>query len=351
MGEAAFLLLGFAVVTTLLYFTFRPDQGWWWLVQKQILVGHRAKREDVLKFLARSTIEHQQPDLESMEKTFDSPKGGFDHVLESLRLTGLLEKNSNQLKLTPEGMKYGLRMLRAHRLYELYLAERTGYTDQEWHIKAEQDEHRLSSEEIETLDKQLNYPLYDPHGDPIPSADGMVVVPQNTKKLSELAAHTNGRIVHIEDEPIEIYSQLVALRLYPGMELRVLENSPERITFWADNNEHVLSPMAGGSVEVLPLKIKDQELSEHLNRHNLSQVKTGVPVYIDSLSSRISGTERRRLMDLGFLPGTKVLKEFSSASGNPTAFLVRGSVIALRDSQSSLIYVKHDSDLPKGVTS
>ena len=102
--------------------------------------------------------------------------------------------------LTPEGCSYALRVIRIHRLLESYLAERTGVDESEWHQRADQMEHRVTAAEAEALSAQLGNPSYDPHGDPIPTADG-VMPSRRGLPLSALKAGAVARIVHVEDEP------------------------------------------------------------------------------------------------------------------------------------------------------
>lgn len=70
--------------------------------------------------------------------------------------------------LTDAGKNMGQHLSRAHRLYETYLAEKTGYSSEEWHKLAEKMEHKLSPQKLEELSVSLHHPKYDPHGSPIP---------------------------------------------------------------------------------------------------------------------------------------------------------------------------------------
>lgn len=96
--------------------------------------------------------------------------------------------------LTTAGRKIALEVLRHHRLLELYLAEALGYTWDEVHDEAEKLEHHISEDFEDRIDRVLGNPQYDPHGDPIPSKDG-VMPPHYTMPLSSI--HTNN-IVHVK---------------------------------------------------------------------------------------------------------------------------------------------------------
>lgn len=94
------------------------------------------------------------------------------------------------IELTPDGTALALRMLRRHRLIETWLVERVGYTWDEVHDEAEVLEHAVSDRLLGALDAQLGHPVRDPHGDPIPSIDGVVVRP-----AARLLADVEGGVV------------------------------------------------------------------------------------------------------------------------------------------------------------
>ncbi|MBK9229766.1 MAG: hypothetical protein IPO15_02505 [Anaerolineae bacterium] len=82
-------------------------------------------------------------------------------------------------------------MVRAHRLWERYLADETGYQPLAWHELADQMEHRLTPAAANALAATLGNPTYDPHGDPIPSAEGDVLV--NRRPTADRDAAAAGR--------------------------------------------------------------------------------------------------------------------------------------------------------------
>lgn len=100
------------------------------------------------------------------------------------------------IELTAEGTSLALTMVRRHRLIETWLVQHVGYTWDEVHDEAEVLEHAMSDRLLNALDEQLGHPLSDPHGDPIPAADGTVVrVPATL--LADAA--TGGRVLRIND--------------------------------------------------------------------------------------------------------------------------------------------------------
>src|SRR5215472_14248411 len=82
------------------------------------------------------------------------------------------------VRLTPLGERKAKEVIRHHRLLELYLARELGYSWDKVHEEADRLEHVISEEFEEKLDALLGYPTVDPHGDPIPSKDGVIIVRQ-----------------------------------------------------------------------------------------------------------------------------------------------------------------------------
>jgi DtxR family Mn-dependent transcriptional regulator len=248
---------------------------------------------------------------------------------------GLIKVHGEGLQLTDDGRSYALRIIRIHRLWERYLADETGMKETDWHGEAEQAEHVMTLDETNALSARLGDPRYDPHGDPIPTPNGDLPTPRGYP-LTQLAPGEQGQIVHIEDEPDVIYAQLVAAGLCPGVRVQLLDKSNDRVRFVADNREHVLAPVVASNVTVVPLKL---EVPEEVSHDSLAQLEPGETARVAGISRACRGQQRRRLMDLGILPGTLVTAEMRSASGDPTAYSVRGAMIALRTNQARLVYV------------
>jgi DtxR family transcriptional regulator, Mn-dependent transcriptional regulator len=99
------------------------------------------------------------------------------------------------IELTDAGLALALRMVRRHRLIETWLVEHVGYTWDEVHDEAEVLEHAMSDRLLDALDAQLGHPARDPHGDPIPTADGGIWRPSAVL----LASVEGGVVVRISD--------------------------------------------------------------------------------------------------------------------------------------------------------
>jgi DtxR family transcriptional regulator, Mn-dependent transcriptional regulator len=124
--------------------------------------------------------------------------------------------------LTERGRKEALRLVRRHRLIETFLLEHLGYDWQEVHDEAERLEHAVSDGFTERLAALLGYPDHDPHGEPIPSAEGTVEV-DDSFTLSQAVAGQRVRISKVRDEDAAILDYLGDRNLVPGRRLRVRE--------------------------------------------------------------------------------------------------------------------------------
>jgi len=254
-----------------------------------------------------------------------------------LSAMGLLVPTESGVALTPAGNSYALRVVRVHRLWEKYLADETSLPQTEWHSSAEDREHRISPVEAEALAAQLGNPLYDPHGDPIPTAAGEMP-PKQGAPLSSVGPGDWAVIRHIEDEPRALFAQLSAEGLYVGMRIKMIEHSPHRIRFAADGEEIVLAPVVAYSLTVEPLPLAGTVPAPPME--TLASVAVGDKVRVVNISKALRGQQRRRLLDLGIVPGTIVRAEMRSVSGDPTAYTIRGALVALRKEHAQMIFVE-----------
>ena len=125
------------------------------------------------------------------------------------------------VRLTDEGRRVALEVLRHHRLLETYLVEELGVPWDRVHAEAEVLEHVLSEGLEERIAAKLGEPTHDPHGDPIPGTDGTVVEP-TTVALSALRPGARGRFVRVSDSDPAVLRKLAELGVRPGDELEVV---------------------------------------------------------------------------------------------------------------------------------
>jgi DtxR family transcriptional regulator, Mn-dependent transcriptional regulator len=301
-------------------------------------VTDRVRHEDALKHIHNFEMDRQQPTTQSVAGNLEIGMDQAAELLEEMEQRGLLQIEQGAIRLSPNGRMTALHVIRAHRLWERYLAEETGYDAREWHGQAERYEHILSPEEVDALAAQLGNPTHDPHGDPIPTSAGEMVV-HGGQPLCALPVDTVARIVHLEDEPEVVFAQLVAEGLHPGMVVHVIESNAQRVRFWTEGNEHLIAPMVAMNVSAKPLQVEMVNADEGEAERLLGALEPGQSAQVRSITSGCRGAERRRFMDLGILPGTTITAEMRSPSGDPTAYRIRGALVAIRREQADQILV------------
>ena len=127
--------------------------------------------------------------------------------------------------LTALGELKAKEVIRHHRLLELYLARELGYSWDKVHDEADKLEHVISEEFEDRLDALLGYPTVDPHGDPIPSKDGIISVRKGCM-LTELPVGQSALILRVSDQDPEKLCYLGQLGLYPETRVQVVERAP-----------------------------------------------------------------------------------------------------------------------------
>ena len=127
--------------------------------------------------------------------------------------------------LTALGELKAKEVIRHHRLLELYLARELGYSWDKVHDEADKLEHVISEEFEDRLDALLGYPTVDPHGDPIPSKDGIISI-RNACMLTELPVGQSALILRVSDQNPEKLCYLGQLGLYPETRVQVVERAP-----------------------------------------------------------------------------------------------------------------------------
>ena len=309
------------------------------LLSKNLLISKQKKQknltEDILKQLYHVEQSKRTATLSDLSGALKVRRTTILPIIEHATASGLLQSSDEVLNLSTSGREYALRIVRVHRLWEKYLAERTGHRNSEWHYLAEKMEHKLSKEDINKLSLTLGNPLYDPHGDPIPTETGEVMEVK-WQPLPSYQTNTPGKIVHIEDEPGIIYEQILAKRILIGSHLLVKESSDSQVVFVCEGQEHRFSSIVAANIHIEPLT--DEEVFEE-KAVRLSSLKEGEIAKVIGLSLECRGANRRRLLDLGILPGTAIEVDLKSPTRDPIAYRVRNTSIALRNSLADLILI------------
>lgn len=129
------------------------------------------------------------------------------------------------VSLTKKGRKAAVKIIRKHRLWEVFLVEKLNFNWDEVHEIAEQLEHIESDQLLERLDAFLNYPTKDPHGDPIPDKNGHIEHHEN-RWLSSIENGESCIVVGVKDSTDSFLKLLDKLNIQLGSSLKVVSKEP-----------------------------------------------------------------------------------------------------------------------------
>ena len=182
--------------------------------------------EDYLKAIYRLSPEGRPASTSEIANLLALSPPSVTGMVKRLSEQGLLEHVPYRgVQLTEGGRLAALRMVRRHRLIEAYLVEFLGYSWDTVHEEAERLEHAVSDTLVERMAGALGHPSVDPHGDPIPTADGSI----HELACTALADVPVGEVVEIrrvrESQP-ERLRYIGSLGLKPGAQVRVIDRQP-----------------------------------------------------------------------------------------------------------------------------
>ncbi len=306
-------------------------------VRKYRLAVARERAENALKHILRQATDGHSASFSSLQGALRLPDRALMALTERLECDGLVRTDGALLHLTPDGEQLALHVLRAHRLWELYLADELGVPLDRVHAEAERAEHLLSRPQLDRLSASMGHPVVDPHGDPIPIGDSPVPASPGTP-LSSWPPSTPGRIVHLEDEPPLAFAQLIAQGLRLGQVVRVIDRSPTRVVLSDGETEYRLAPLLAANIHVAP--IDTEAIERPAAVMTLTSLPSGASAEVVTLDPSFRGFARRRLLDLGFTPGARIRSDLSTFAGDPRAYRLRGTTIALRRAQSDRVLVR-----------
>ncbi len=294
----------------------------------------REMLEDSLKFIYSLQESDTIVDAKKLSELSGLSIKKQEELLKTLLQRGLTDSEN---RLSPDGEQYALQIIRRHRLFEKHLSENSGYDASEWHARACKEEHKLSENEQEELANRLGNPLFDPHGDPIPSAEGELLKVQG-QGLEMIQPDSYALITHIEDEPMEDYKVLAEIGLYRDALIYVANKEHDKLLIRFEGEEFQLSANQQKLITAV-LCSDENRIANEQKSTRLSKLKLNEQAEVMGISRALRGANRRRLLDLGFVRGSTISIDLFSPLGNPRAYLVRGSSIALRSDQARYILV------------
>lgn len=336
MGTSIGAMLSIAVLLFLLYLWMRRMRTLEntnlyrtpFLRQHKPVSSQKELEEDLLKYLYAHT---EGISVAEYSTFYAIPSVKIDVALNALAQRQLVVPPSFQL--TVSGNRAAENLLRRHRLYETYLCERTGIPPSEWHGIAERMEHVLDDSAAENLARTLGYPQTDPHGDPIWQRKEQTesVSKQRLSDATELGWY---EVVQLGDKNKMLYETLDRLGFYPGAKIQLTGSLPTSVTVHFDGELFSLERELAEQVY-----IGQPTTPPPAGLVRLSALPLGVEAVVFGIAGTCHGANRRRLQDLGFVEGSAVSVDLESPLGNPTAYLIRGTTIALRSDQARHIQV------------
>ena len=184
-----------------------------------------------------------------------SPKGVNTNAIAAMldtkasSVTDMLKKLSEKdwinyqkyqgVSLTDKGKLNAKIIVRKHRLWEVFLVEKLGFAWDEVHEVAEELEHIKSEKLINQLDQFLNFPRFDPHGDPIPNAKGEIIKIEK-QLVSEIEVGRTITCVGVKDTSVDFLQYLNKQNISLGTKMKVLEKEPFDGTLKIEINNSVL---------------------------------------------------------------------------------------------------------------
>ena len=316
----------------------------WWRMQEP--ARQRQRLEDALKHLFEQEYRGRRGSISSLAGALRLSDSVVIPLIGRMQAQGLVIASGQEFQLTTEGERLALQVVRAHRLLERYFADEARLPLRDIHAAAERREHSLSPGEADRLSASLGHPTRDPHGDPIPTREGSVPPAAGTPATS-WPADTTGRVVHLEDEPEISFAQIVAVGLRVGQLVRIVESTPTRLVLSDGENEFRLAPAVAANVFLAPAP----NVTHAADVIRLSDLSNDTRAEVVALDEACQGFSRRRLMDLGFTEGARIRPFLRTFAGDPRAYEVRGTLVALRREQASQVLVRPVQAEPKEAAS
>ena len=186
----------------------------------------RTSVQDYIKAVYELEVAQKRPTTKSLANWLDLQMASVTRMVKCLAADGFLKHVPYRgFNLTPKGRDLALRMLRRHRLIELFLVQTLGLGWDEVHTDAEQMEHAVSDALIERMDEYLGHPQFDPHGAPIPGVDGKVVA-RGGNSIAQLKAGDDGTVIEVEDKDPDFLRFVSSLGIRIGSTVEVIGKEP-----------------------------------------------------------------------------------------------------------------------------
>jgi DtxR family Mn-dependent transcriptional regulator len=212
--------------------------------------------EDYLKHIYLLQTKGSKVNTTSLAGILNISPASVSEMISKLTKMGLIKNTPYRgFSLTKNGEKIAINLIRKHRLIEVFLQQRLAYTWDEVHSEAEKIEHVCSDKFINKLDEYLEFPRFDPHGDPIPDIDGTIWDNDNFI-LSEAATGTSYVISKVNDISDEVLKYISSIGLKLNSEIHLTEKITydDSIIITIGERKHLLSKKITDNIFVINTK-------------------------------------------------------------------------------------------------
>lgn len=217
-------------------------------------MNYSISEENYIKAIYNLNGNKQLVSTNALAELMDTKPASVTDMLKKLRAKKLIIYQPYQgCRLSAEGIKVALNIVRRHRLWEYFLAEKLKFDWNEVHVVAEELEHVSSPKLVEQLDAYLGYPRFDPHGDPIPDHEGKMQT-LNQVKLTQLPLRTPAKVSGLTDQSADMLELLTYRNINIGTKVEIQK------TFDFDHSIELKIP---GN----PLFIISEQAAQHILVH------------------------------------------------------------------------------------
>jgi DtxR family Mn-dependent transcriptional regulator len=214
--------------------------------------SHSRSVEDFVKTVYRLQQQHARVSTNQLSHELQISAPSVTDMARRMVAAGLVDyRKYRGVVLTEAGEALALRILRRHRLIELYLLNELGYSLGEVHREAEQLEHAVSDRFVEAVAGKLGDPHLDPHGDPIPAPDGSFVR-RDLRPLTELPAGVPARVSQYTTDDEAMLEHIVGRGFALGAPVEVTARDPFEgpLTVQVDGHQRMIGAGVAGCILV-----------------------------------------------------------------------------------------------------
>jgi len=187
---------------------------------------HSLSEENYLKAIFNLSVDDSKVTPTAIAESLKNNPASVIDMIRKLTEKELIEYNKKTgASLTTKGRKAAVAIVRKHRLWEVFLKENLSYTWDEVHDIAEQMEHIQHPDLADRLDQFLGFPEYDPHGDPIPQANGKMAKAYRTT-LADIEAGNTCQVFAVKDTSSAFLQYLQKLGIDIGTKIKLVEKIP-----------------------------------------------------------------------------------------------------------------------------